>query len=46
MNKIESLIKEPFTDKMIHERETVLLENFDIVSNAKKLIKMLFLGCS
>ena len=41
INKIESLIKEPFTDKMIHERQTLLSENFDIVSNAKKLIKML-----
>jgi glycosyltransferase involved in cell wall biosynthesis len=41
INKIESLMEEPFTDKMIHEREKVLSENFDIVSNAKKLIKML-----
>lgn len=42
MNKIHSLMKEPFTNGMILERQRVLLENFDIRNNAKKLIKLVF----
>lgn len=42
ISKIKLLMKEPFTDEMIRERDRVLSENYDIRKNAKKLIEMVF----
>jgi hypothetical protein len=42
VNEIHLLMKERFTDEMIHERQKVLSENFDIVKNTRKLIELVF----
>jgi hypothetical protein len=42
VNKISLLMKEPFTEKMIRERQKVLSDNFDIANNAGKLKDLVF----
>lgn len=42
VNKVHLLMKEPFTDEMILNRQKVLSENFDNSKNAKKLIDLVF----
>ena len=42
INKVHLLMKEPFTDEMIRERNKVLSEYFDVKNNAKKLGELIF----
>jgi hypothetical protein len=42
IEKINSLITIPFTDKMIKEREKVLLTRFDNLTNAGKIAEIIF----
>jgi hypothetical protein len=40
--KLQLLMNEPFTEKMISERQVLLAEQFDNRKNAKRLIELLF----
>jgi hypothetical protein len=40
VNKVHQLMGEPFTTEMIHDRQRVLSETFDVGDNAKKLMEL------
>jgi hypothetical protein len=42
ISKIDLLMKEPFTEEMISERQNLLSEQFDVRKNAKKLSGLIF----
>jgi hypothetical protein len=42
VTKIHLLMKQSFTEEMIHERQKVLSEKFNLQNNARKLIDLVF----
>jgi hypothetical protein len=42
IEKINTLMRQPFTDEMISDRSSILMNNFNNSVNAEKLIRLLF----
>jgi glycosyltransferase involved in cell wall biosynthesis len=42
IEKINTLMRQPFTDEMISDRSSILIKNFNNSVNAEKLIRLLF----